>query len=446
MKSVTQLVLLTGILVAIVGGLTFVSHYNTSTRVPKSPTVGPGPEPGGGESIKFLATGTADEQAPEWEHQVRGHRDYWFENTTTNPAEMSLKYQSCTCSDVRVASFSPDEWQELRKRAQSQEAVLVREGDEDPLAGRARWTLLRTEDAKAPDPAAVTTLTVPAADKRPAGGVVRLSWKGDRLGPIRLTAELLTRPLPAGRTALQRLEVPLVFVPPFGVDPSSATVPDLGYRSVERVSFRCFSSTRGDFKLAAEVRLPRETKSDPCFRCTARPLNDLERRALGEKMQSQVRCGYDVTVTIHERVEGAQLDLGPFQRKVYLTNGSEEVPGPVLTGMVRGEVQVGTPDDKDQVTLGAFPAARGTEKSVWVFTDRPALRLRLDGWTPSYLEVRLEEAKQEQGGGRGRWNLHVKVPPKSLAGAMPAGSAVYLQTQGDPPRRIRIPVTGIAAR
>jgi hypothetical protein len=60
---------------------------------------------------------------------------------------------------------------------------------------------------------------------------------------------------------------------------------------------------------------------------------------------------------------------------------------------------------------------------------------------PSFLEVTLKEADKVGLEGK-RWKLTVKVPPNRAA--LPEDGIIILETNDQPPRKVRIPVTGLA--
>jgi hypothetical protein len=103
----------------------------------------------------------------------------------------------------------------------------------------------------------------------------------------------------------------------------------------------------------------------------------------------------------------------------------------------------GAPDGR--VDLGnAFPADQDWTKDVVLLAERTGLDLTLDAaaTTPNYLNVKLEPLPPIDG--RNHWKLRVTVPKGSLFTALPADSAVVLTTTGPSPRRLRIPVRGMA--
>jgi hypothetical protein len=245
-------------------------------------------------------------------------------------------------------------------------------------------------------------------------------------------------------------QTPMASEPPARVFPPSVDVGELRPDGPpSRAEFWCWSGTRKQFPLRAA-----EKTGDPCFTVTCTPLTAEECEALAAKWSRPKRslpvaAGYHVVVTIRESPGTALLELGPLDRRIMLSGNPDEPPLQVrLTGMVRGDVAIGAHESEDRIALGPFPAAEGTAspRGIWLATEQPGARLKIDSWTPEYLVAKLEEVPAGGGIGKPGWRLSVEVPPNRAAGPLPEDSAVYLKLLGEPPRRIRVPVTGNAYR
>ena len=140
--------------------------------------------------------------------------------------------------------------------------------------------------------------------------------------------------------------------------------------SERQVEFLCWSATRPKFSVVPQ---PAQT---PCF-AWGKPeqLSNEECQNLENSQHRHVLCAYRVPLTIKERLDDKNaLDLGPFRYVIKMAvrdaDGGELDPiGAWVTGMVRGEVTVITPQEKDKVeansgyiSLGYFPAKEGTPK------------------------------------------------------------------------------------
>jgi hypothetical protein len=113
-----------------------------------------------------------------------------------------------------------------------------------------------------------------------------------------------------------------------------------------------------------------------------------------------------------------------------------------LKGHVEGEVSVGVFADKGKVNLGVYPVTRGTNADILIETQRPGLKLKKVDQVPSFLDVELKESGGMSLGGV-RYKMKVVVPPNQ--GSLPDDSAIILETQDKPPRKVRIPVVGTAS-
>jgi hypothetical protein len=231
------------------------------------------------------------------------------------------------------------------------------------------------------------------------------------------------------------------------VQPPVQKVPDLMPGGQQSVELLCCSTTRDHFKV--EVK---ELGGDPNFVCQWHPLTKEERDKLVEginmpgRKPTQIKSGYRVTVTIYEELKGKHLDMGPFQHTLVLANDLDFELKAELQGTVRGEVQVGTADDRDRIDLGYFRADDGASRTVPLDCARSGLELEVDSKEPSYLEVQpLGGGKVLPEGGK-RWELTVAVPRNLPGDRLPEHSAIILKTKDKPPRRIRIPVVGHAYR
>src|SRR5207248_9566844 len=127
---------------------------------------------------------------------------------------------------------------------------------------------------------------------------------------------------------------------------------DVNPKQEQTRELKCWSSTRPNFSLTAKER-----SGDPCFTCTCTPLSDEARKDLADLTKSRVLHGYNVRITVHERLnDNVQMELGPFGRRVILSSDPDIEPTSVLVaGVVRGEVTVETEDERGGIILGPFP-------------------------------------------------------------------------------------------
>jgi hypothetical protein len=447
-----QNVLLILVFGAILAGLTFARQWLAS---PPAAPISKRTDPNTAKSyIRFggvTLAGVNYEMAPN-----RGHQDLLFENVSGEDLELGLDSTNCRrCTSVDLTLISEQELEKLRTWLPAASATQVGMGPNGPLTGAApallcldgtrsivdegsRWQRMLEGEV-----ASSALFKISAKGQ----GLLRLVWEGRKTGPERIKAGVWTQPV--GKENLRvytGVELPLVFVTPLMVSPSLATV-DLGSGDRKEVSFWCWSATRAGFRLKA-----REESAHPCFSCACLPLVGEEYQLAMQAVKvggnpPSVLCGYQIVVNVAERLDsGAQLDLGHFTRRIILTSPDiefgEGMPEHAVTvrGQVHGEVTVGLITDRDQVNLGIYPKTRGTTKEVPVETLKPGLKLKLLDRNPPFLDVHLKETRSSLEGTH--YKMTVTVPKNQSY--LPEDSAIILETVDNPPRKVRIPVAGIA--
>jgi hypothetical protein len=448
-----QVVLTVAVLVGVVFGLTYLMQFARSPVEPQLsktgllPTAPPLRFP---ERIAVWDPEDANYSA-EFESGPKGvgHYDFWASNANAKPVSVSLILKSCTCANVQLGLVPAAEW----ANAQSREAALatalgVVQAPQlaglvvmPPLVNSIPWKPLTRDPNRPPVPE-----SVPAADPTagPQIAVFRLGWEPREPKQMRLTAELQHQF--DNNLETTTLEVPVAIVTPLMVSTPNLNVGELGYGERRDAKLYVWSATRPALTVRVE-----DVLHDPCVEIGPPvPLTEQERRdvprALVRAAQipqaSHMRCGYAVQVTIHERRGDNQLDLGPFSRKLLVNGGTDEEQSVLLTGTVRGRIQVGDKADRDRVDLGTFKAVRAVERNIVITSDDPTVRLELAQKHPESMQVELKE--QPGGFGQKRWKMRVEAGPNMFSGLLPQDTAIYLQILGDPPRRIRIPVVGNA--
>src|SRR5262249_48657447 len=158
---------------------------------------------------------------------------------------------------------------------------------------------------------------------------------------------------------------------------------------------------------------------------------------------------YRVVVTVRERLSDAvQMELGPFARRIGITSDAlPEEEFLLLTGAVRGDIMVGSEEDRGKIDLRSFPTRKGATKRVLVTTEVPDLdakrdQVRIGRERLGYLKVSLNPLPRVEG--KPRWELIVQVPPGSEAGRPPDHAAILLQIPSNPPRHVRVPLAWLA--
>lgn len=457
MKSTIQYGLLLALVVGAVFGLTF---FRQNTRSPsEKPVAVSGPSTSSDGPPLFAPQKTAEwdrddrEYAAEIEKGGNGSYDFWVSNAHSEPVLVSLFSKSCVCTEVDVGIIPTSELAAWRQRTCDLAAVNLATN----LVGAQNWTaalacdqlarkpLWSTIFARDRDPTAVS-VTVPPADSAtgPQLAVVRMKWDGREVKAQRLTAIVQHRLGTQFETTT--LTVPVNIVPAVMVSAPGVNLGELNYNDRREQTLYCWSATRDRFALTIEEKSPH-----PCITVGPPRLLDAgERidiakglRAAGLIGPTKMRCAYAVPVVVHERLGSAQLDLGPFVKRLVLrSDASADEAILFIQGMVRGNIEIGEDADRDRVNLGSFRADRPHEKDIEVRAKDADTQLRFKSATPDFLHVTLTETS---GGSIYRhWKLHVEIDANLVSGFLPSTSAIYLETVANPPRAIRIPVVGNA--
>ncbi len=455
--SVKQIAILTATVVALVVIVTLlkVGLGGRGSEEGPAPTVPQGtphltfPQ-GTDATTKPLVPGRA---APEEEVNTEGHHDFWFTNDKDAPVEVFLTKVSCgRCVSMQVALAPRD--------TQAAEAVaavgMASAGPLSPApqaAAQVRvpgpdvsWVKLEAEEFR---PGA-HGFTVPPK----SAGWLRLVWNSEEQSQKMLSADLRTTS-PAGSAPPFHLQVIAVFSDPIRVGPDKkeiAVPPLVVGEGKERVAwFTVYSSTRTRFTLdpEPEARQKERHRFVTCGKPV--PVDPKDFPELEKEYKHAVLSAYRVPVTVREKVDGREHDLGPFHTTVALkTDATDEDVGLTVTGSVRGIVTVLAGEgeaDQDRIWLGAFPRSIGVSKTVTV--EAPAdVDVAVDT-VPAFLTAQLTPNQEKSRDGKKRWSLTVNVAANAVTGqfgraeeaARGDTSSIYLKAQG---RRVRIPVGGTA--
>jgi hypothetical protein len=480
MNSVTKVGLPIVLVVGLVFGITFIRMYSTEDTPPvDTPKEATGKTSSAKElPVRFgLITAAAQVDDPPagsrslkyWdpiiEVGVPGHFEFWCQSRHPEPVIVRISEVNCQCAGVEVAPVRDEDFREYAVvSALAGSPLGAASGPTAAIAHaildrRLNWLPLLKDHEK-------TDQTIAPAD--PAAGtrmaIVRLGWEAkNEPGPKTVSATLVSR---IGESAgtVTKLEAQTVIVPAFDLvrrDGPAAWVaaPDLPVGELRengevRRTVYLLSATRKTQIYSMSIDRP-----DPCISWTeAMPATPEEVQSLlntipKEGAARRPKSVYKIEVTVHERVEAEvdgkkqlrQMDLGLIERRltVAAVNGGS-IPV-ALRGRVIGDVSFlsGTVDGR--IDLGnSFPADQDWTKDVALLAERTGLDLTLDttATTPSYLKVKLDALAPIDG--RNHWRLRVTVPKGSVYSAIPEGSAIVLNTTGPNPRRLRIPIRGIA--
>jgi hypothetical protein len=453
-------ILTVGLILVVVGGLTWVGQYMPSWKKRQQGVADP-IKPGTDQKVlefsprssrqpgEVSAVFERDESGDdtgyvlEVERGVLGHYYFPFRNGLGAAAEMGLKDQVCNCSESAVCILPADEWKKI-------DDLLTKTPWADPFSENKglKWTEL-VRDEK-------TGIVVPSNGH----GVIRVSWKGRKDPGIPLDIKMRFWSQPEGDVSSRQyttLDVPAKMAVPFWYEPLKQSAGQLGPGEKRQVEIYGWSSTRDKDKLDVKFE---SDKDDPLFQVEARPLSLTECQELEKKMRlantpkgsqkimpiTRVRSGYLIKATVYEQKGKLQMDQGPFLRNVpvILDGHPTEFPTPTVTGMVKGAVDVGGELDQGKVQFKSFPAAEAKTVVLPLYADSQIKLERVEQYPPSLqVELKRHDSKNTS---RTQWDLQVTVPARAWAGPLPEKSAVILRIAGDPPRLIRIPVVGNATQ
>jgi hypothetical protein len=408
MKSSRQIVLLVLMIAVLIGGLAFITQFTGFRPAPPRKELPSGP------LLRFSQRNATDpDDGEECELGTSYQRDYWIENLTTAPVDLhwrpwvDLDAKAPLALKAGIAWLTPAEVESWTARK-----------EQPNLEAAERWQPLKAT-------------VVPAPPRQGPVGVLRLSWEGKEPGKTTVLLPLTTSQ--AGRGRDEALEHIVVFLPAFLVESTEVKLRDLVKGQQDTAEVICWSATRRSFPL--EVR---KEKLGPNIDCSLEPLTEQQCRTLAQKKKGRVLSGYRLRITAHERRDGKALDLGPLEGTLVLEGPKGSEPVAVkLTGMVRGAVKVLAEADPDVLPLGSFRAADGKQATFTLASSEADVQLRLMDRKPLEIEARLERMSPT------RWQLHITVPPRAVAGLLPADSAVILEeAQGETKRRLRLPLRG----
>lgn len=382
-----------------------------------------------------------------------GHFDFWMSNAQDTPIELGVEQKSCNCADVRVALLTDDKLQantpgRLTLRPWLAASALQLLGSAEPAGGflaavAGSHVALDTVATGVEWQTLTRNLSEGIAIPAHSLALFRINWKASERGTVeqRLTIDLWQQPAAAERSYGPKVEALVNFVSPIHLSRTELELPDaLGPGEKRTVACRCWSSTRPEFSLKVT-----ESSGDPCFECSVKPLSDAECREVETVLQTRCRSGYHIEVTVAESRQGHELDLGQFSRQLLLTTSATQKPPRVtVSGEVRGFLEVKAP--RGRLDFGEFQLERAHDAEVILTSDRPQVRLKIASVEPEQLArmVQASIAPDAEAPGSNRWVLKAHIDARHAAGRFPGHGAIIVETIGDQPRRIRIPVTGQA--
>jgi hypothetical protein len=463
MKSTVQKFILLGVVVFLIGGLSFVRNWTpTKEKSEEVPLVGEDTQAETAtsqahpEEARVIFPVMALDKSQESEYMVGGNEDFWFQNPNDYDVDVGVEAKSCKCSRIEVLNLTNEQEETLRKPLPAVAAADCLSGSAGLLqyltmvgAGQ-----LSVYPFMAPGPqwrtiAVGTERGQPVRKKSTA--FLRLSWDGRNMAAVRLGIKLWVQHAgdPKTRGGWTQIEAPVNVVGPIRFTPNELEIHDLDSTStIASAQFYVWSSSRANMTVTAY-----ESTHDPAFICSVTPLTGPEFRAAVAKLTPEFPIPpqpvllYRVDVTVRDQPPEAPLDWGAFNREIVIKTDKPDIGVNVIpiSGRLRGPVTVGVPGAVgvppgagDKIILKTFPARDGTKETIPLSSMVPGLKLEVDHYIPDYLHVDLQDHDN------GDWQLTVEVPPNRLIGKLPDKSAVILKTVGPNPRRIHIPILGKA--
>jgi hypothetical protein len=370
---------------------------------------------------------------------VEGHRDFRLQNQANKALTIQLISADCECARVS-ACLAPDDWKKLDAKE------FLKRADEPTLD----WKTLKSGGE---------SLVVPPV----ANGLIRVKWKALKVGSSSIGISLSVED---GQQAIsQRFEVPVKFIEPVILCAESdlkereADVGHLKRGAEQTAKLLCYSTTRKKFTIA-----PVQAGGDPCIQCGApQLLTQEEVQALPKAPDGDpVLSAYRVKITVKERTNGKQLDIGPFYQVITFTTdvSSDLKVNAAVKGTVDGEIGLADAEGKDFVDLGLVIPSKPQPVTFTLRSRDPEMQLTLDEKrTVDFLQVELPDGKEGKlDGNERKWQVRAMlrtdtmfrgpIPNPNSAGYTTAVdcSVVFLLSRSgktdSPPRRLLIPVRG----
>lgn len=469
MKSVLKVVLPLGLLLAGVFAVTFFWINTPKDEVTPDKTAGE-EKFAGGKGLVFFTTmrrwdpaseSLADQAFPGFYEpgETTHATHFWFENRNTGRVTFKLLGVSCSsCSGGRVAPIPPDAVKQLLQMAAVSALPLGPIAACPPgMAGagavmnsKLQWQA----HAFAAGPAGVEYQIPGVADTdgwSPSWGILELNFKVRPNGQVPLKAAFAS--YREDGTPIARDDFAIFYepAPAFDVDKTAIEAGVLADNTPAQAhSVLVYSAARTPEELSGLVaRVVNPGADDPGPFVTAGPLvpvppAELDRIAAGLASKAgrpvRVRSAFRFPVEVAAKKGDARADIGRLEREVWVSSGAagSEPKRITVRGTVTGAVSL---SGAGEVNLGTFSGRQGANESVVVTTEQAGVELAVvpGAARPDFLDVSL--TKLPDAGGRGQWQLTVRVPPNRVSGEL-TGGLVVLELRGPNPVRVRVPVKG----
>lgn len=164
--------------------------------------------------------------------------------------------------------------------------------------------------------------------------------------------------------------------------------------------------------------------------------------ARGETPPIFFRSGYSYRITVSRDAKGKALDVGPFDKEVFISGG----PGIVLKrplrvhmeGTVVGAIQL---EGVSKIDFGSYDSTFAQKKDVRLWTEKKGIELEVvpQQTEPNFLKVTLAQPTVEAG--RTYWAMNVQIPARE-GKRPPWDGIIFLRTKGENPVNVRVQVSG----
>ena len=468
MRTAIQIALALVAIMALVAGVTYLAQYGpknaTTSQTPpdaaaKTQDAGPGQPPDLGTiAFRTQKVEWTERNENDFEKAKKGYHDLWFSNLSSKPTVVGLEYKNCKCTDAAIMSLSKQQVPEFNKWMGSSAATILAGLQRGPLAcvSLMEWEYVAVPKLFGLDMVwhgleqGKQTVTIPPE----GGGLLRIQFEGkqDLKGAFLVKAGLWAEPEgQSNRRTHGEVEVPINYVDPIGVTNTQINLESFNAGDEKSGEALLYSTTDGGFNLFASLAHPSPLINVQIEDVTGDEIADYKKAGT---LEPRVLAAKRIKVTVHERLSDSnRMDLGPFYRKILLSRAKDEPEEAtvVVGGEIRGELVVGSPEDRGRIDLKTFRSGRGINRMVAVLAQQPNLELDTKSVRiypevlQEYMSATLEKAKPIGGETRNRWHLFVSLKPGFPPGKFPEGTAVFLQIAGaNPPRQIRIPIIGVA--
>jgi hypothetical protein len=414
--------------VAIIAGIAWITQNlpNRSNQIVK-PNLSPKKPAELDFLVKSAVWESPDPEKPytfkEFEPYVEGHYDFPFRNPSDRAVKLTFVRTSCDCSQLKVAVLDAAAAEKLP--TDPKHPIVAEESSR-------QWKVLSRDDKDSVD--------VPAH----GGGLVRVFWHA-RKGPgemLKLTITVGMAPVDNPEDySTESLAVPIIVALPVCHEPAKVNFGPLAPGATVEETVYFHSATRDKLPLVVDPSQVNELFQVELYPLDQAKVKEFEKKLRDEHIETRLLSATKAVVRVREQNGGKQLDQGWILKPlpVRLDGYEGDTATPMISWIVRGEVEVGVGDNAGRVVFPPFSATNGEKKIVPLWTEMKG-DLTVEKIVPPYLEAKVTRSEKESTPARNKWLLEVRVPPGSLLGALPDDSVVVLRTPADPPRRIRIPI------